>query len=164
MNLYNVTHFKLGIIIIIIILSCRQHGYPWPSLAIPPYSSSLLAGPQGYIPYPHRAAVSRFELITLLLLGHMSGSIGEHHLWARPCFSSNVLHVCISCMSNFDSFRGGRQVNEQLLLCGVLPPGLVQNWASLKKKNIIMCFVIYFSLLPEIFCLLPGRKTNAIRQ
>ena len=41
----------------IIIMSCRQHGYPRPSLATPPYGSSLLAGPQGYIPYPHRAAV-----------------------------------------------------------------------------------------------------------
>ena len=24
---------------------------------------------------------------------HMWGSIGVHHLWARPCFSSSVLHV-----------------------------------------------------------------------
>ena len=27
------------------------------------------------------------------LLGHMWGSIGVHHLWAHPCFSSSVLHV-----------------------------------------------------------------------
>ena len=78
---------------IIIILSYHLHGYPWPSLATPPYCSSFLAGPQGYIPYSHRAAVCRFELVTLLLLGHVKGSIGEHHLWARPCFSSSVLHV-----------------------------------------------------------------------
>ena len=31
---------------------CRQHRYPWPSLATPSYRSSLLAGPQGSIPYP----------------------------------------------------------------------------------------------------------------
>ena len=61
-------------------MSRRQHGYPQPSLATPTYRSSLLAGYQGYIPYPHRAAVCRFELVTLLLLGHVSGSIGEHHL------------------------------------------------------------------------------------
>ena len=67
--------------------------YPWPSLATPPHRSSLLVGPQGYIPYLHRAAVNRFELLVLLLLGHMRGSTGEHHLWARPCFSSYVLHV-----------------------------------------------------------------------
>ena len=81
------------IIIIIIIMSCRQYGYTWPSLATSPYSSSPLAGLQGYIPNPHRAAVCMFELIILLLLGYMWGSIGVHHLWARPCFSSSDLHV-----------------------------------------------------------------------
>ena len=78
---------------LIIIIICRQHGYPWPSLATPPYRSSLLAGLQGYIPYPHRAAVCMFELAVLLLFGHTRGSIGVHHLWARPCFSSSVLPV-----------------------------------------------------------------------
>ena len=46
--------YKNGVIIIIIIL-CHQPGYPWPSLAILPYRSSLPASPQGYTPYPHRA-------------------------------------------------------------------------------------------------------------
>ena len=59
-----------------------------------PYRSSPLAGLQGYIPYPHIAAVCTFLLVVLLLLGHMWGSIGVHHLWARPCFSSSVLRVC----------------------------------------------------------------------
>ena len=58
-----------------------------------PYRSSPLAGLQGYIPYPHRDAVFMFELVVLLLLGHMCGSTGVHHLWAGPCFSSSVLHV-----------------------------------------------------------------------
>ena len=80
--------------IIIIIMSCRYHGYPWPSLATSPYHSSPLASLQGYIPHPHIAAVCRFELVVLLLPSHMWGSIGVHHLWARPCFSSCVLHVC----------------------------------------------------------------------
>ena len=52
--------------------SCRA-GYHWPSLATSPYRSSPLAGLQGYILYPHRAAVCMFELVTLLLLGHMWG-------------------------------------------------------------------------------------------
>ena len=81
------------IIIIIIIVSCHRHGYPWPSLATSPYRSSPLAGLQSYIPYPHIAAVCMFELVVLLLSGHMWGSIGVHHLWVRPCFSSSVLHV-----------------------------------------------------------------------
>ena len=33
-------------------------------------------------------------LVVLLLHGHVWGSIRVHHLWARPCFSSSVLHVC----------------------------------------------------------------------
>ena len=79
------------LIIIIIIMSCRQHRYPWPSLATSPYHSSLLAGLQGYIPYPHMAAVCMFELVVLLLLGHMRGSIGVHHWWVRPCFCSSEI-------------------------------------------------------------------------
>ena len=79
--------------IIIVILSYHQHRYPWPSLATPPSCSSPLAGSQGYIPYPHCAAVCRFELVALLLLGQVKGSIGVHHLWARPYFSGSVLHV-----------------------------------------------------------------------
>ena len=78
---------------LIIIILGHQHGYPWPSLATPTYRSSLPAGPPGYTPYPHRATVCRFEQVTLLLLGHLKGSIGVHHLWARPYFSSSVLHV-----------------------------------------------------------------------
>ena len=42
-------------------------------------------------PYPHRDTVCRFELVALLLLGHVKGSIGVHHLWARPCFSCSAL-------------------------------------------------------------------------
>ena len=95
MNVKVMTLFKviIIIIIIIIIMSCRKHGYPWPSLAISTDRSLPLAGLQGYIPCPHTAAVCMFELVVLLLLGHMWGSIGVHHLWARPCFSSSVLHV-----------------------------------------------------------------------
>ena len=79
--------------IIIIIMSCRQHRYPLPSLATSPYHSSPLVGPQGYIPYSHIAAVCMFYQVVLLLHGHMWESIGVHHLWARVCFSSCVLRV-----------------------------------------------------------------------
>ena len=60
---------KLSMSEIIIIMSCRQHGYPWPSLATSPNRSSPLAGLQNYIPYPHRAAICTFELVVLLLAG-----------------------------------------------------------------------------------------------
>ena len=36
-----------------------------------------------------------FELVVLLLIGHMRGSTGAHHLRSRPCFSSSVQHVGI---------------------------------------------------------------------
>ena len=80
-------------IIIIIIMSRRLRGYPWPSLAISPYHSSSPAGLQGYIPCPHTAAVCRFVLVVPLLHIHVWGSTGVHRLWARPCFSSSVLRV-----------------------------------------------------------------------
>ena len=63
-------------------MSCPRHGYPWPSLTTSPYRSSHLVGFQGYITYPHIAAECIFELIVLLLPGHIWGSIGVHHLWA----------------------------------------------------------------------------------
>ena len=96
---WHINHWRLFnaksifIQIIIIIMSFRQHVYPWPSLATSPYYSSPLAGLQGYILCPHIAAVCKFELVFLLLLGYMWGSIGVYHLWARPCVSSSVLRV-----------------------------------------------------------------------
>ena len=49
-------------------------------LATPLYRSSLPAGPQWYTRYPHGADIYRFELVALLLFGHVKGSIGIHHL------------------------------------------------------------------------------------
>ena len=83
----------LYIYIYIYIMSCRQHGYPWHSRAIFPCRSSPLAGLQGYIPYPHIAAVCRFELVVLLLLGHMWVS-QEVSLMS----SSLLLQQCPACL------------------------------------------------------------------
>ena len=91
LNIY--IYIYIYIYIIIIIMSYRQHRYPWLSLATFPYRSSPLAVLQGYNPCSHKAAVCMFELVVLLLNGHMWGSIGGHHLWARPSFSSSVLQV-----------------------------------------------------------------------
>ena len=76
------------IIIIIIITSCRQHGYPWPSLATPPYRSSPLAGLQDYIPYPHIAAVcsSWSSCFCSALSGvHRSTSLMSSSLLLQQC-------------------------------------------------------------------------------
>ena len=80
-------------IYIIIIMSLHQHGYPWSSLATPPYCPSFPAGPQGFIPYLHRAAVSRIKLIALPLLSYVKGSTRVNYLWARPYFTISVPHV-----------------------------------------------------------------------
>ena len=100
--------FLINLFIIIIIMSRRLRGYPWPSLAISPYHSSPPAGLQGYIPCPHIAAVCKFVLIVPLLHIHVWGSTGVHRLWARPCFSSSVLCVWIknsdNIWCNFTSF------------------------------------------------------------
>ena len=50
-------------VIIIIITMCHQHRYPWPSLATTSHHPSLAAAPHRYIPYLHRAAVCKFELV-----------------------------------------------------------------------------------------------------
>ena len=78
---------------IFIIMSCHRHEYPWPSLATSSNRSSLPAGLQDYIPYPHIAALCVFEVVVRLLPGNMWGYIGVNHLCARPCFSNSVLHV-----------------------------------------------------------------------
>ena len=89
------------IIIIIIIISRHHHGYPWPSFDTPPYRLLLPTDLQGYNPYRHRAAVCRFELVFLLLLGHEKGSITYELVPTSPAF------YCISGSSNFESFRDG---------------------------------------------------------
>ena len=88
-NSLNEKKNSLGSVIIIIIMSCRQHGYPWPSLATSP------AGLLGYILCPHIAAVCKFGLVVLLLLGHMWGSIGVCHLQAF----SLLLQQCPACLA-----------------------------------------------------------------
>ena len=77
----------------IIIMSCHKHGYPWPSLSTSPYHSSPPAGLQSYIPYHHIAAVCMFELVVLLLIGHMRGSTGAYSLTI-----SSLLLVRLACI------------------------------------------------------------------
>ena len=80
---YNITNINISslYIIIIIILSRHQHGYPWSSPATPLYCPSLPVGLQGYILYWHRAVVCRFLLVILLLLVHVKGSTGVIYIY-----------------------------------------------------------------------------------
>ena len=61
----------------------------------PPYRPLLPVGPQGYIPYRHRAAVCRFELVVLPLYVHVKWSTRVHHLWALPYFSSSTVLILL---------------------------------------------------------------------
>ena len=60
---------------------------------------------QGYIPYPHIAAKCMFKLVVLLLPSHMRGSIGVHHLWTHPCFSSSSPEDLPEAMNDREKWR-----------------------------------------------------------
>ena len=92
-NTYIYMYIYTDMMMMIIIMSRRRHWYPRPSLATSPFRSSPLAGLQGHIPYPHIAAGCMFELVIVLLPGHIWGCLGLHHLRACPCFSSSDLNV-----------------------------------------------------------------------
>ena len=86
-NLQKQYYYSIIESIIIIIMSRRLRGYPWPSLAISPYHSSPPAGLQDYNPCPHIAAVCKFVLVVPLLHIHEWGSTGVHQLWKWPVAS-----------------------------------------------------------------------------
>ena len=68
----------------------------WISLTLSRhFSLSFIASGRssGLHPVSSQSCCMYVWAVVLLLLGHMWGSIGVNHLWARPCFSSSVLHV-----------------------------------------------------------------------
>ena len=82
------------VIIIIIIMSCRQHGYPWPSLATSPNHSSPPAGLQDYIPCPHIAA-GRPAFAWPYAGVHRSTSLMSSSLLLQQCVACLVRLTCI---------------------------------------------------------------------
>ena len=86
---------------------------------IPSYQPSLLVGLLDYIQCPHRAVVGKFLLAGQHWHIHVKGSIGNRPLCvflASPAVSR------MSCLSDLDEFRDGRQVAVLLSFRGVLPP------------------------------------------
>ena len=145
MRIINFCIFFLLCIIIIIIISRWNHGYPWPSLATPPYRTSLQAGLQDNIPYPHIAAECMFVLVVLLLHGHVWGSIRVHFLWVRPCFSRSVcivsyysvLFLWLRIISSLDDEKRKTKSHE------LLP------WIFL--MSIYCCIIQHFTFCVEYF-------------
>ena len=126
---------KMDLAFTIIVMSYRQHIYPWPSLSTSPYRSSPLAGLQGYIPYPHTDAVCVFELVVLLLLSHMWGSIGVHRLWARP-----------ACLVHITSFFSCRLVSVHV----VHPYNSIDTTAAWKKLRFILSVRSDFHMIESL--------------
>ena len=71
--------------------------------------------------------------------------------WENTTYELVFASPAVSCMSgssNFDSFHDGRLVAVQLLLCGVLPPGLVQNCSPHSCVVAVKIFLHPFSQRP----------------
>ena len=123
--------------VFIIIMSCRLHGYPWPSLTTSPYCSSPQAGLQGYIPYPHIAAKCMFELV------FARPYVGVHRSISFMNSSLLLLQfsACLVRLTWIVFVMEGRWPYSWCLV-GVLPPGLY--------KYIIIASITSILLLPVL--------------
>ena len=75
LSFLNNGYFRYFENIIIIMMSCCLHGFPWLSLAIRPYHPSLLSSPQRYILYPYRGVVDKCLMVVQHLQVRVKGSI-----------------------------------------------------------------------------------------
>ena len=109
------------------------------------FSLSFIASgmSQGCNPYTHIAAVCMFELVLLLLNGHMRRLIGVHPLWACSSFSS----WCLICLVHLTwiVFMMGCRWSYSWYIFGVLPLGLDQYCSQ-------HSCVITVKLLLQPFC------------
>ena len=98
-----------------IILSCHQ-----PSLATPPYRSSLPASPQSYTCILTELQYVGSSWSSCLCSAMCRGPL-EYITYELVPTTPAVF--CMPVSSNLDSFRDEWLVAVQLLLCGVLPLG-----------------------------------------
>ena len=135
-------YFSITFSVYLSTMSRYQHGYPWTSLATPSYSPLLPVGLQKYIPNQHKAAVCRFELVVLSLLVHIKGP--QEYITYELVPTSPIVSR-MSGLSNLDNFRDGSLVAVQLLVCGGLPPGLVQYCLQYSCVVAVKLFLHMFS-------------------
>ena len=114
-------------------MSYHQHGYPWPSPTTSPYHSSLLAGLQGYIPYPHIAAACMFELVILFLLGHMRRSIGVVVNIEPLYILSTYIYIYIHTDIYIFFFFIMQRVKACVIPCPHQPPTMGDNTVSVAQ-------------------------------
>ena len=115
-------------------MSRHQHGYPWPSLATPPYRPLLPAGIQSYILFRHRAAAYRFYLVVLPLIVHVKGSIGLQHL-CPACLVRLTLKIFVI---------GGRWPYSCCFVwCNIARRILVSLLSSLFSIRLVSVHVVY---------------------
>ena len=86
------------------------------------YHPSFPAGFSNYILCTCKV-VGKFLLVCQHWHVHMQVSVGKRHLWIRSFVSSSVPNVLFVLL---DGSRDGSEVAVELLLCGVLLPGLVK--------------------------------------
>ena len=93
------------------------------------------------------------KLVVLLLLGHMRGSIGVHHLWARPCFSGSHcncyiivdLWVSLGMFSLFNPWK-----DMQIILYGLcVSKGLQNARVQRVDKGSVKERVFFFFYFPS---------------
>ena len=121
---------------IISIISCRPHGSPWFSPATLSYRPSLPASLQGYILYRHTPVVYRSSCLCSTMWRGPQGYVTYELVPSSPAVS------CISGWSKLDSFHDGWKVAVQLLLCWMLPSGLVQyssQHSCVVAVNLFLC-------------------------
>ena len=72
--------------------------------------------------------------------------IGQQEYVTYEFVPTSPAMSCMSASSNLDSFRDGWKVTVQLLVCRVLPPGLVQYCSQ--HSCVVKLFLPTFSLRP----------------
>ena len=153
-------------------MSCRQHGYPWPSLATSSYCSSPLAGLQGYIPYLHIAGRPAFARPYAGV--HRSTSLMSSSLLLQQC-PACLVHLawivfvmggrwpyswCFVGCCRLDLFKIARSILVKLLssffssrfvsVHVVHPYSSIDTTAAWKKLHFILSVRSYFHMIDSL--------------
>ena len=105
-------------------------------------SLSSIASRRFSMLHPVSVHVCRSKLVFLPLLVHVRGS---QEVVTNELVPTSPAVSCVSGSFNLDSFRDGLYVAVQSLLCGVLPPGVVQYCSQHSCVVAVKLFLHMFS-------------------